>query len=194
MNFVKNALARNLAASWLDLRLTSLLGKPREAPASQSPALQTPTSQTPTSQSPVWHPLVTFISYGNFGGPFWTNGRIAELDEAPCPTCPPVDPLDALFCVHDAAYSASVNEEDGPSRRLKADLDLAVALIYGLKYAAPTLSRYAHAYRYAAIVAILSKLSLSPAVYCVSLLATAPILEDEAEGPAVAQIIDRVLL
>src|SRR5215218_8954337 len=50
---------------------------------------------------------VVIPTYGNYGGPNYSDGRVVSPIEVPPFASPPVDSLDALFEAHDRAYSAT---------------------------------------------------------------------------------------
>ncbi|MFC1458353.1 hypothetical protein ACETIH_16940 [Microvirga arabica] len=63
---------------------------------------------------------VDIPTYGNYGGPGYTDGRVLQPGEVTPLTTPPVDDLDALFRKHDSAYGASAD----PLVLANADLEL----------------------------------------------------------------------
>lgn len=68
---------------------------------------------------------VPLPTYGNYGGPLYSNGEVLASPDQPVDyTAPPVDALDALFRTHDMAY-------DSPDSLERAEGDL--ALIQGIK-------------------------------------------------------------
>jgi hypothetical protein len=72
---------------------------------------------------------VSLPTYGNFGGPGYSEGVFVGPSN-PAPVDPtPVDWLDRQFQIHDAAFSAAAT----PSERSAADLNL----IQGIQSAAP---------------------------------------------------------
>ncbi|MDJ0388508.1 hypothetical protein QMO56_10310 [Roseomonas sp. E05] len=67
----------------------------------------------------------TIPTYGNYGGPGYSNGEVLATPDQPVDySAPPVDALDALFRFHDMAY-------DSPSTEVRAEADL--ALIHGIE-------------------------------------------------------------
>ncbi len=69
-------------------------------------------------QGPGGIPVPT---YGNYGGPLYSDGEILSSDLQPVDySSPPVDALDALFLLHDQAY-------DSPDPLVRAQGDLAMA-------------------------------------------------------------------
>jgi len=74
--------------------------------------------------APVSGPF-TVPTYGNYGGPRYSDGRLLTSSDEPVGhATPPVDELDALFRFHDIAYDSR-----DPAVRAEADL----ALIQGIK-------------------------------------------------------------
>ena len=68
---------------------------------------------------------VPIPTYGNYGGPGYSNGHVLSSPDQPVDySAPPVDPLDELFRFHDVAY-------DTPSTLVRAEGDL--ALIQGIE-------------------------------------------------------------
>jgi len=68
---------------------------------------------------------VPIPTYGNYGGPGYSNGQVLSSPDQPVDySAPPVDPLDALFRFHDMAY-------DSRSTLVRAEGDL--ALIQGIQ-------------------------------------------------------------
>ena len=68
---------------------------------------------------------VPIPTYGNYGGPGYSNGQVLSSPDQPVDySAPPVDALDALFRFHDMAY-------DSPSTLVRAEGDL--ALIKGIE-------------------------------------------------------------
>ena len=68
---------------------------------------------------------VPIPTYGNYGGPGYSNGVVLSSPDQPVDySAPPVDPLDELFRFHDMAY-------DSPSALVRAEGDL--ALIQGIE-------------------------------------------------------------
>ena len=68
---------------------------------------------------------VPIPTYGNYGGPGYSNGQVLGSPDQPVDySAPPVDPLDALFRFHDMAY-------DSPSTLVRAEGDL--ALVRGIE-------------------------------------------------------------
>ena len=68
---------------------------------------------------------VPIPTYGNYGGPGYSNGQVLSSPDQPVDySAPPVDALDALFRFHDMAY-------DSPSTLVRAEGDL--ALIQGIE-------------------------------------------------------------
>jgi hypothetical protein len=64
-------------------------------------------------------------TYGNYGGPGYSNGEVLSSPNQPVDySAPPVDGLDKLFLFHDMAY-------DSPSTLVRAEGDL--ALIQGIE-------------------------------------------------------------
>lgn len=73
---------------------------------------------------PISHDIA-IPTYGNYGGPGYSNGEVLTSPNQPVDySAPPVDALDALFRFHDMAY-------DSPSREVRAEGDL--ALIHGIE-------------------------------------------------------------
>ncbi|HWL82802.1 MAG TPA: hypothetical protein VNR89_17775 [Roseomonas sp.] len=73
---------------------------------------------------------VAIPTYGNYGGPGYSNGQVLASPDQPVDySAPPVDALDALFRFHDIAY-------DSPSNEVRAEADL--ALIRGIEGLSPT--------------------------------------------------------
>ena len=64
---------------------------------------------------------VEIPTYGNYGGPNYTEGRLSVPGEIHAFAVPPVDALDALFLKHDMAYYGSSD----PRVLAHADLELA---------------------------------------------------------------------
>jgi hypothetical protein len=72
---------------------------------------------------------VPIPTYGNYGGPGYSNGEVLASPDQPVDySVLPVDQLDALFRFHDMAY-------DTPNTLVRAEGDL--ALIHGILSAAP---------------------------------------------------------
>ena len=68
---------------------------------------------------------VPIPTYGNYGGPGYSNGKVLSSPDQPVDySAPPVDPVDALFRFHDMAY-------DSPSTLVRAEGDF--ALIEGIQ-------------------------------------------------------------
>jgi len=64
---------------------------------------------------------VPIPTYGNYGGPGYSDGEILTVPNQPVAyDSPPVDDLDALFLIHDQAYDSS-----DPIHRAEGDLELA---------------------------------------------------------------------
>lgn len=76
--------------------------------------------------------VIRAVSYGQFGGPFWTNGRIASGDEAPTAEYPGIDALDVLFRRHDQAYAVARQSPDAVDLRRASDIILLRDLAFGL--------------------------------------------------------------
>jgi hypothetical protein len=69
-------------------------------------------------------------TYGNYGGPGFSNGEIlSSPDQSVDYSAPPVDELDTLFRTHDMAY-------DSPDTLVRAEGDL--ALIQGIEHLSQT--------------------------------------------------------
>jgi hypothetical protein len=69
-------------------------------------------------------------TYGNFGGPDYSNGQVGGTIPLTGGALPPVDKLDGLFFAHDLAYQLHPSATEIPS----ADL----ALIHGIEYLTAT--------------------------------------------------------
>ncbi|WP_377119594.1 hypothetical protein [Microvirga arabica] len=95
---------------------------------------------------------VDIPTYGNYGGPNYTDGRVLQPGEVTPLTTPPVDALDALFREHDRAYGASAD----PLVLARADLAL-IRGIAGLTDA--ELSDEAHLYGGAAQLAFIDQIN-----------------------------------
>jgi len=95
---------------------------------------------------------VDIPTYGNYGGPNYTNGRVLQPGEVTPLTTPPVDALDALFREHDRAYGKSSD----PLFLSHADLDL-IRGIAGLSDA--QMSDEAHLYGGAAQLAFIDQIN-----------------------------------
>lgn len=68
---------------------------------------------------------IAIPTYGNYGGPGYSNGEVLTSPDQPLDySAPPVDALDALFRFHDIAYGSPDNE-------VRAEADL--ALIHGIE-------------------------------------------------------------
>lgn len=67
---------------------------------------------------------VDIPTYGNYGGPNYSDGRIVQPTEVTPLTTPPVDTLDELFLEHDRAYDLSSD----PLVLAEADLQLVRAI------------------------------------------------------------------
>jgi hypothetical protein len=62
---------------------------------------------------------VDIPTYGNYGGPRYSDGYVLQPGEEPPLTTPPIDPLDSLFRQHDQAYDSL-----DPLVRARADIQL----------------------------------------------------------------------
>ncbi|MXP65728.1 hypothetical protein E0493_20465 [Roseomonas sp. M0104] len=68
---------------------------------------------------------IAIPTYGNYGGPSYSNGEVLTGPGQPANySAPPVDALDVLFRFHDIAY-------DSPSGEVRAEADL--ALVQGIE-------------------------------------------------------------
>lgn len=96
---------------------------------------------------------VEIPTYGNYGGPNYSDGRILLPTEVTSLTTPPVDALDALFREHDRAYGNSTD----PLVLAQADLQLirSIAALPGNQ-----LSAEGHLYGGAATLAFIDQINI----------------------------------
>jgi len=93
-------------------------------------------------------------TYGNYGGPGYSNGEVLSSPNQPVDySAPPVDGLDELFLFHDMAY-------DSPNALVRAEGDL--ALIRGIEeLSLSQLSPEESLYAGAAILAAVEQLTVT---------------------------------